>query len=300
MKKMKFFLGLAIVAISLFFMSCNPTGTLKIAVNPENVTAVPGETVSFTAVVTPDALNGVDLGKLTISVNTDSVIYTKDFAGESSSDSVIFSYTVPSTAKVGNDIILSFKIVDKSGNNPASTVANITVGANLVTTSKTITYNSTSTSTPLGLTLKSDGADIFTADQTTSPDLVYFAQSTYGHTIWSPDAKAIANQDGYSSWNYSVSSPKATAIQKYAGDFSELDASTLDTLTVTGESPADYPAGGIGADHLKVGDIYVFKTADGRKGAFKVTSASTITKGILYDSNITLDLVYQANASSGK
>lgn len=298
MKKMKLFLGLAFVAVATFLVSCNPTGALQITVTPESVSAAPGETVTFDVVLTPDAINSVNLGTFTISQNLDSTIYTQDMQGASNSKTVSFDYTVPSDATLGNDIVLSFMITDPNGNNPASKVATITVGTStpqLVDAhGMQATYTSTTLADNFMFKLGTSHVTMVNGNATDG-DLAFVWQNTYGYSVVSPDCPWITELYGYNNITYSTADKKTTKIMKYtAGTWADLTAGAIDSLTVTTSTVSSANGSGNGVQGLNQGDIVVYQTADGRKGALLVKTNAKTTK------YMTADLKYQGTSSAGK
>lgn len=297
MKKMKLLFGAAFVAVAMFFTSCNPTGALHITVTPESVTASPGQTVAFDVVLTPDAINGVKLGTYSVLYGIDSVLYTQNMNSSSQSQTATFDYTVPTNAALGTDIILTFKLVDPAGGNPATVAAVISVGSStpqlVDVKSKTATYISTTFSNQMMYILGSD--DVTTGGATsTDGDLAFVQQDDYGYSIVSPDCPWITELYSYNNLTYTTAGKHNTKIMKYTGAWADLTAEAIDALTITSATVSSANGVGNGVQNLTQGDIVVYETTDGRKGALKVITNAKVTK------NMTADLLYQGTAAAGK
>lgn len=292
---MKFLLGSLLAVLALVFTACGPTETkVDVTVTPTDTSVTPGSTVDFSVVLTPQTIDKGELGAFTVRDNNDSTIYTDDFSKETNSKTVTVSYTVPETAVAGTTITLTFEAVDgKSGQSNAAQ-ANITVvsGVPQMVTANNIqsTYNSTTLDNKMMFVLGSDGVTL-DGGNSTDGDLAFVWQNDYGYSICSPNADWIAELFSYNGVTYTTSDKKITKIQRYNGDvtFDNLTAEDLDSLTVTTET---VQGGGNGVQDLNEGDVIVFETQDGRKGALEVITNAKVTK------NMTANLKYQATSSS--
>jgi len=258
-------------------------------------TVTAGATVDFEVVLTPQTIDGGELGTFNVSTS-DSTIFTADYAGTTNSKTVTVSYTVPTDAVAGTSISLNFEATDNKSGQTNSAAATINVGSGIpemVSVSNIQgSYTSTSTDNQMMFVLGTDGVTTEGATSTDG-DLAFTWQTTYGYSICSPNAQWIHDLFDLNDINYTTSDKKETKIQKYDGSvaFADLTAEDLDTMTITTET---LTGGGNGVQGLNEGDVVVFETQDGRKGALLVKTNAKVTK------NMTADFKYQATSSAGK
>ena len=290
---MKLFLGaFAFLAVGMLFTACNPDTTVTIVLNQDSVTADPGDIVTFAVTLTPDAANKGELGDFSVS---DSANFSMDstFSG-SNSASFNVKYTVPEDA-ANTTITLTFTAIDGKSGYSTTESARIIVGSGLpeIVETKDVkaTYVSTTLENNMMYVLGADG--VTTANgSSTDGDLAFVWQNTYGYSICSPDAQWIHDLFAANGQNYTTSDKKNTKIMKYNGNWDDLNQETINALQITSETVS---GGGNGVQNLNEGDIVVYETADGRKGALKVNTNTKVTK------YMTADLKYQKTpASSGK
>ncbi len=292
MKRVKFLLGMVAVLAVTFFSSCiDDTVKVAIKVNPTTVTAAPGDAVHFVATLTPDVLNKGELGSFSIETADGTQLFTKEFTG-SNTDSASFDYTIPADATVGEDITLTFRATDGKSGTQSFTTATITVALGLpeILSASAIqsSYVSTTLSNTMTFVLGADACST-TGGTSTEGDLAFVYQNTYGYSVCSPNAGWIHDLYSYNGINYTTADKKETKIQLYTGNWADLTQEAINKLTVTTSS---LTGGGNGVQNLNEGDIVVFETADGRKGALLVKTNAKITK------NMTADLMYQKTAAS--
>ncbi len=289
MKKISYLLGIIVVAV--FFSACNPVETVvTVTVKQDVTTAAPGDTVVFSVYLSPDHVNKGELGAFSISADS-TEIFTKAFSG-TAVDSLTYDYIVPADATVGKDIVLTFKAVDGKSNKENTTTASVTVKAGLpeILSASAIqsNYISTSLTNSMMFVLGADACT--TADgNSTDGDLAFVWQNTYGYSVCSPNASWIHDLYTPNGINYTTADKKETKIQLYTGNWADLTQEAINNLTVTTSTVA---GGGNGVQNLNEGDIVVFETADGRKGALLVKTNAKVTK------NMTADFMYQKTAAS--
>ena len=294
MKNVKFFLGaLAVLAVT-FFTACTDSTQVAVTVDPVTTTAAPGDVVSYSVTLTPDAINNGELGDFFIETADGTELFSQSFTG-GNSDSVTYDYTVPSDATVGEDITLTFRAIDGKSGIETSTNATITVEIGLpeIVSAKDIQSNYVSTTLSNNMMFVLGESSCTTADgNSTDGDLAFVYQSTYGYSVCSPNADWISTLYSYNGVTYTTSDKNETKIALYNGNWADLDQTTINDLTVTTSTVA---GGGNGVQNLNEGDIVVFETADGRKGALLVKTNAKVSK------YMTADLMYQATpASAGK
>ncbi len=294
MKKMKLFLGaFAFLAVGLLFTACNPETRVTIKITGDS-TAYQGDTVKFSVQLTPD-IKG-ELGDVSV---TDNGSFKKDTSLNGTSTVTLnYEYVVPANADTSKFISIVVTAIDgKSGESNTETF-NIKVSVKppsypeIVSTKDVkATYISTTLTNEMMYVLGTDG--VTTANgSSTDGDLAFVWQNTYGYSVCSPDAQWIADLFIANGVTYTTSDKKNTKIQKYSGNWADLNEETINALQITSET---VQGGGNGVQGLSEGDILIYETADGRKGAIKITSNAKITK------YMTADFVYQKTpASSGK
>ncbi|MBN2664451.1 MAG: hypothetical protein JXR68_12445 [Bacteroidales bacterium] len=294
MKNVKFFLGaLAVLAVT-FFTACTESTQVAVTINPTTTTAAPGDVVSYSVTLTPDAINNGELGDFFIETADGTQLYSQSFTG-GNTDTLSYDYTVPANAVVGEDITLTFRAIDGKSGVEASTNATITVEIGLpdIVSATDIQTNYVSTSLANSMMFVLGETSCTTADgNSTDGDLAFVYQNTYGYSVCSPNATWIADLYNYNGVTYNTSNKNETKIALYNGNWADLDQTTINNLTVTTSTVA---GGGNGVQNLNEGDIVIFETADGRKGALLVKTNAKIS---MY---MTADLMYQATpASAGK
>lgn len=293
-----------VVATAVFFSSCGKTTIVTLTVNPDSVTAGPGQVVAFSVVLTPDVLNAGTVGSLDVTDGNGTSIYKNQYSNAVNSVTDSCDYTIPNDATIGSTISINFTATDGVSGKTNTVSATIKVGTTVPTlvtyTGKTVSYDSGNGSTDFGWQLTGTGVNITTVNSADA-DLCFFFNDTRRQQIWSPDAKGITDQAAYSTWTYSTTGKKSTLVQKYTGSktFEQLTADDINGLTVIGTVP--YTNSGYGVELVAANDIYIFQLSDGRKGAFKVSASNPpYTKSPAIASSITLDFSYQQSASSAK
>ena len=297
MKKMKLFLGVVFVAFSLFFVACTGTSKVQLTVSPLDVTAAPGETIEFTAILTPDVINGGSLGAFTITDSAGTELYSHTFSGVSS-DSVKYSYTVAASATLGTEIFLTFTATDGVSNNNATATAVITVGTDtpilVDAKDKQAVFTTTTLSDNFLFALGSDAVTMVDGNSNDG-DLAFVWNNDpdYQYSIVSPDSQWITELYSFNGITYDHASKKNTKIMMYAGGkaWADITADDINNLTVVSETTQNAGDDGNGVQNLSQGDIVVYETEDGRKGALLVKTNAKATK------NMTVDLKYQATSS---
>ncbi len=102
-----------------------------------------------------------------------------------------------------------------------------------------------------------------------------FAYNTdQGLTVASPDAFWLSGVCGQNGIAYSTTSQRHTLINYTQINFEEMDDKFMYYLDVNPQYISGNQAYGIGVDGLGAGTVFVFKTAEGRKGAAKVVSTT--------------------------
>jgi hypothetical protein len=300
-------LFISLIALVAVFTSCNPIVDAPGVVVTQDVDTVyfeaakTGTVVTFTIVITPDAVNGAELSELKITKGDS--ITTIDLGGATSSVTKTYTYTVTETT--AQTLTFKFEASNLSGEAQEETATikvmeAIPTDPEIITaTGKTVNYNSTSATTEFGWVLDPTAKGV-TISQVNSADadLVFFFNDTYRQQLLSPNAAQIEAQDAFSTWSYDVAGKNTTKIQKVtASDWTNATEASINDLTVTSGTHA---GGGNGYANVAVDDVYAFELSDGRKGLCKVSASNPPYKSPLIASTITLDFKYQETANSGK
>ena len=287
--------GIFAVAIAIFMFSCNPQTKVTITLTPDKADAGAGTVVKIVYTLTPDAVNNGELGDFEVTDGDGKTIKTATYSGTSSKTDSL-EYTVPNDATVGSKITLNFTAKDgKSGlsNTVGFDITIVSLVPELVIkTGKQATYVSTSLNSTQWFKLGTDDVTLVDANST-DIDLafVWNGTTTYLYSVVSPDAQWIVDLYAANSITYNKTNKKNTKIQKYTGNWDTLDKEAINNLTITSSTVS---GGGNGVQNLTVGDVLVFQTADGRKGALKITSNAKVIK------HMTVDIKYQQTASAAK
>jgi len=262
----------------------------EIILSPNSFTVKPGENININVTLVPDKANNGKLGNFYITDISGASIYSNYFSG---SESVNFDiqYTVPADAG-GSVLQLIFHAEEGNTGKYSTDTAIINVEYSIIIEDYNVkaTYVSTSLENQMMYILNNDGV---TTDggTSTSGDLAFVWQSAYGYSICSPDAEWITMLFEANGLNYTTNDKKNTKIMKYNGNWDDLNDASINELSITSET---LEGGGNGVQNLNEGDIVIFETSDGRKGALKVKTNAKITK------NMIADFKYQEIGNSGK
>jgi hypothetical protein len=298
MKKVSI-LFLCLIALGSIFTSCNPNiDSPEISVTPSNTTVyyVPvkaGQVVTFTAVMTPDVVNGAELMTLKISDGTEET--TMDLGGANVQITKTYDYTVSETINTETTITLTFEVFDTNQNSKDVKVyIKVTEDDNafpeLVSYNGTLNYISTSLNNTMMFICGTAGS--MGNGNDSNADLAFVWQDGNGYSVCSPDAGWIAECFSYNNIVYSTSDKNHTKIAPYSGSYSALTAEILDGLTISYESQLS--GAGNGINNVSNGDLISFITADGQKGVLKVVSNSKVSKYMQFEAK------FQKTGSSGK
>ncbi len=303
MKKLNVVLGTFMVAMIAILASCNPTEEtiVTITVNPSVdsvLTVDAGATYDFVVTLTPDAVEGGEVGQFVIAEGSTVLVDTT--YGATSTVTYNFSYKVADDATEGTTIDLSVEATDAISGQRSTESINLTVGAPLSkivdVASMTLNYDNGSgfaASTPMiKITKDTDNATVNfeVVTPTGSGDVALGFQNTYGNAICSPDAKWIEDMYTVNGQSYSATGQKHTKLMKFTGDYATLTLEDLEALVVTEEfGIAGVELNGVAVSSLVAGDFVAFETADGVKGIFKITAKSGNQKGTKATSSLTCE-----------
>ena len=302
MKKLRVILGsFTLIALLALLTACpkpspdNPT--ITVTQDIDSVVLGVETVVTFTVAVNPDVTNGSKITKLEIVAPDTAQNFMKDDYDSESTVNHIYEYTVAADVEVG-ELNFTFTGYDDQDNSVVEGTLFITVAetvpiyAVIVEWTGSLEYSSTSLTNTMMLVCDADGGTTGGGTETNA-DLAFVWQTTYGYSVVSPDAAWIAELYSYNGITYTTADKNNTQIMLYTGglawaDFTAeiIDGLEITTSTVTG--------GGNGVQSVNTGDILVFNTADGQKGAFLVTSNSKVTK------NMAGEAKYQSEGSSSK
>jgi hypothetical protein len=305
MKKIKFlFSMIAVLGLVSLFSACNPETKVGITINPETITAAPGDVVSIEYILSPNAIDNGELGSFSITDGDGTELIGETHSGSSSiTDTLV--YTVPVDATVDSTIILTFTAID--GKSLLESTGNVTItieaGIPEIVTDTEVeaTYNSQNIANTMIFDLLNTGVEM-KGGTFEGGELAYAYNGTYGYNILSPDNSCITSWLGSS---YTTSDKQTTKIMEYTGNWDDLDQETLDALVITSETVLDGNGIQVGHDEAyPVGavtdiDMVVFETEDGRKGALKITYMKYNAK---MSTTLRADFIYQEETAgtSGK
>ena len=294
MKKIYFILSsFSLVVLFALLTSCPSSMTIvPITISPADTVLEAGDSVSFSILLTPDELNGGELGMFTISEDS-TVLFTKEYSGISP-DSLTYKYVVATTAIEGDVINLMFETIDSKSelSNTVQTTIEVIVHniSPILADDIALTYVATSINESSFLIA---GTDSVTYGNDDDVDLVYVYNEAYGYGVMSPNASWVHECFAENNEDWIISTKKETKVQKYTGSiaFEDFTAESINELTITNDEV--YEGSGNGC-LIEANDIVVFKTSDGRKGVLLITSSSKIT------TNIEGSVKYQSEANSSK
>ncbi|MBN2892678.1 MAG: hypothetical protein JXL97_12490 [Bacteroidales bacterium] len=263
--------------VSVFFSCRNTSSEVLLTISPEFTYATQGETVSFVYVIIPDLLSDGELGEFYVRDSIGSEYFHEIYSGLNSvTDS--FLYTVPDSAALGDTIKFVFTAVDGNSDYVTTSYAVIIVdeGYPEIVEASNITseFISTSLTTKMMFDLTSSGVTMEDG-QFIDGELAFIWYDTIGYSICSPNADLIAllfNENGIT---YSTEDKQVTKIMKYIGDWKDLTQTSINNLSIISDTLYN---GDIGVLDLIEGDIIVFETTDGRKGALLVNTNSKAEK----------------------
>mgnify|MGYP006283532423 CR=1 FL=1 len=267
MKRLSYLLMAVLFVGSMgLFSSCedeDAASTLRMTVvEDEGATYEPGTSVTYTIQVTTNK----DLESVTATPSKGtSKTFTSDEIEAATTDSVtVLNYAVEIAEDTEGDITVEFSATDEELTVNDSKSFTVVSGPEMTEyTGVTLSYNSTSTSATNQFSL-ADGTAV--ADG----DFAYCYQGTYGNSIVSPNADWLATLYSYNNIDYSSSTE--TKISTCGTAWADIDAEFLEGKTVSAD---EVTGGGYGVQNLSDGDVLVFETADGAKGAIKVSGFST-------------------------
>jgi len=292
MKNVKFLFGAIALFAVTFLASCTSDSSVSVSLTQSADTVAPGEAVTFAVSVNPDAIDGGYLGDVSIVLASDNTGLFDTTLSGTSSQQFDYIYTVPADAAVGTDITLNFTATDAKTGITKTTAATIYVASGLpeiVTASDIISnYVSNSKDNDMMFILEETGVSTGGGD-VTNGDLAFVYQNTYGYSVVSPNSAWIASLYSYNNITYTTADKRETKIALYSGAWADLTQETINDLDITTSTVA---GGGNGLQNLNEGDIVVFETADGRKGALLVKTNAKIS---MY---MTADFAYQATAGT--
>jgi hypothetical protein len=233
--------------------------------------------------------NKGELGNLTVTDESDNIIFEKNYSGqEAITDSIV--YIISDTVSVGQNVLLNFTATEPKNDIFTVDLFVIEIVAWTLPIVEALDITSNYISTTLDNTMMFDLTDegvIMEGGDFNDGELAFFWDNTYGYCILSPNAYFIAIYYSYFGITYTTDNKQETKIQKYSSSWQDLTSETIDELNITSEWAQ---VGGIGVQELEVGDIIVFETADGRKGALLVKINAKI------DMSMTVDLKYQVQS----
>lgn len=291
------------VIVSLIW-ACTPDTVVEITLDPETLNAGPGQTVTIKVVLTPDVMNNGEVGDLVVTDADGNEVYSKTYnSANSVEDSV--SYTIPQTAQVGSEITLTFTAKDGKSGKTSSKNATITVISLVpelvIETNKTATYVTTNMNSTQWFKLGTNSIELVNATSLDADIATgYNGASNVGHVILAPNNPWFVDSYGANGITYSTSGRKATKIMKYTGNltYDQLTKEVLNGMTVTTNTFNN----GNGCNLVKPGDIYIFETVDGRKGAIKINSINPTspTKEAALTATMNVDIKYQKTAGGAR
>ncbi len=293
LKKTYWLLLVILLNFSCIKEPCNMHAKVKITAPQTEFSVESGDTLFIKYTLTPDSNHCGELGMLVLlpeqgvfpyEQHSDSIFSQKQYSGTNPvTDSVM--YIVKDTIGTKNYLNL-LAIEGKTFNSTKLRISINVVDAPEVDTIglQTITgitarYISTSLDNEMMFYLTDSNVLVLSAKDSIG-DLAFVYQHTYGYSICAPNADWIHDLYSYNGINYTTSNKKETKIQLYTGNWADLTLETIDSLTVITSTIA---GGGNGVQNLNEGDIVIFETEDGRKGALLVKTNVKITRRMTAD-----------------
>ena len=271
------------------YISVVPETFVDIDCSPTVAFAFPSEYLTFSINLIPEIANGGELGKFRI-ISDGEELYNQDYSGFENQN-IEFVYTVPLDA-LNKDIILKLYATDGISNRTTSQdviihVSDVNYPQINTVTNVTANYVSTTLDNEMMFLLDSAGVTLGGGDETDG-QLAFIWHYIYGFGILSPNAEFIASLYAYNGITYTINDKEETKIKLYSGNWDELNALTISQLNITSDV---VEGGGNGVQELETGDILVFETEDGRKGALKITNTAKISMFL------TADIKYQKQSA---
>mgnify|MGYP006988829712 CR=1 FL=1 len=177
--------------------------------------------------------------------------------------------------------------IDGGGSNGSGTEED-GVSGSIKTVNTTLTYNSNLSNANLKSAFSaSSGSSV--ALSSSDADIVFMYQSdTYHNIAASPNASIISQIRSYNSISYTAPS-RYTKIKKVSNSISYYaDIETLANMSVSTDYVYDNKNLGYGISNFSNGDVIIYETSSGEKGALQLSSTmskvfGTITvKGYIY------------------
>lgn len=280
-----FFTLITVLGMAFLFASCgetyvnSPEVTLEPNSDTVGVVAAPGESVEFTFAMSSeytDASWQYDIyeGANELVAKTDYTVaatYTFEVPADAAKGD---SYTLVFTAYIGEE--------DNMVTNSKSVTIDVDPGFPVLTVYSGVTMTYVSTDAGSSFLLNTSDGQMYPGDNADASalDIAFVWQNTYGYSLVSPDAGWIADLLSINGETYTTSDKNHTKIMKYTGTWEDLTDEAVDALTVT---EAEITGGGFGVQGVEEGEIIVFETAAGTKGAIKVGTNAKVTKNMTAD-----------------
>ncbi|MBN2892679.1 MAG: hypothetical protein JXL97_12495 [Bacteroidales bacterium] len=274
------------IFIALIMVSCNPETIVDMTITPSNILAKSGDTIVFNIVMTPDISNNGIVGELVVDDGEGNRIFTKNYSSkEIVEDSC--EYNVPLNLENQTEIVLRFSVMDESSGVENAKTASITISSGVPAVYQYADiqgyFDNSSLESNMIFDL-TETAALTKSANFSDGELAFVWSDAMGHSIVSPNATCIQNIFLLGGISYSVMDKQETKIMTYSGLWTDLDDEAINNLVISTETVTE---GGNGVSGLTEGDILVFETEDGRKGAVKI---STLIKDTKY---IAVDFIYQ-------
>jgi hypothetical protein len=275
-KKLLLFLGLGIMALTVFFSSCKEDepvldpASLVLTPDSASFSGVPGDVKSIQVVATaPAGFVSLKVDK-TVGTGTPTVIQTVNDTNGDNTESFTFTYTLLE-AEIGEDVVLTFDLEETGTAGATETVSIITnsPAANSFTAillyaplgdKSAESFFSTST----GLTYSP--AEVNASSEVISDDI------DFGYYFGVTDEASLASPAGYESTVFAAQVSGWSVKNDILFKSTTLDASAFSELSTEADIDEVFAAGteeGNIISGLAVGDVIAFQTDADKAGGSK-------------------------------
>lgn len=180
--------------------------------------------------------------------------------------------------------------IDNGGNtNGGGSGVEETTSGTIKAVNTTLNYESTKANSALNNSLSASTGSVV-ALTSSDADLVFLYQDSYGKMVASPNADYISQLRGYNNYGGYTKPSRYTNIKKVSNSLNYYaDIETLANMSVSSDYIGGKQSLGKGVSNLSSGDVIIYETSSGEKGALQITtgtfskvSGTFTVKGYIY------------------
>ncbi len=277
---------LTFLLLSVVFFSCQNDAIVEIVVSPLDTIVKRSDTVVYKFTLTPDIEKKGKIGTLFVEDSQGETVFSKNY----STTEVVTGecvYIVPEGLDDLLNLAVEFSVIDENSGLESKISSMINLQNDNLSIYSFEKVQASFDAEKLGskFIFNIEDNTINTEDGTSeNGDLAFVFDDEYGYSILSPDADFIKNIFLENGVLYTTENKKSTKIDRFTGNWEEIDETTISTLQINSTS---HQGGGNGIEDVKENEILAFETADGIKGVLKIGA-------LVKDENfISIDIKFQ-------